>query len=220
MEFRISLWSHQIMKATILDIRRINALTDATFGVAMTILILSVEMPEGLTKENMQLMFKDHVLPSLLIYGLSFIILGSFWNESHSHNHLVFKSDVLSSWLYILFLMLICIIPFSSHFVLHYPNQKLSVLFYLFNLLIAKAINIVIVFYTWRRNYLKPGISKEHCRNVLLRNSIPAFFYLIYIPLSFYFTSWILFLFPLPLLLQIFVGVLDAKVNKNGDFIS
>ena len=105
------------MKPTLLDIRRINSLTDATFGVAMTILILSVEMPEGLSKENVHIMFNDHVLPSLLIYGLSFIILGSFWNESHSHNHLVFKSDILSSWLHILFLMFICIIPFSSHFV-------------------------------------------------------------------------------------------------------
>ena len=205
------------MKPTLLDIRRINSLTDATFGVAMTILILSVEMPEGLSTENMLLMFKDHLLPSLLIYGLSFIILGSFWNESHSHNHLVFKSDVLSSWLYILFLMFICIIPFSSHFVLHYPNQKLSILFYLFNLLIAKAINIVLVYYTWRKNYLKPGISKKHCRNVLMRNTIPAVFYVLFIPLANYFTNWILFLFPLPLFLQIFVGVLDTKESKDED---
>lgn len=207
------------MKPTLLDIRRINSLTDATFGVAMTILILSVEMPEGLSTENMLLMFKDHLLPSLLIYGLSFIILGSFWNESHSHNHLVFKSDVLSSWLYILFLMIICIIPFSSHFVLHYPNQKLSVLFYLFNLLIAKVINIILVYYTWRKNYLKPGISKKHCRNVLLRNSIPAVFYVLFIPLATYFTNWILFLFPLPLVLQIFVGVLDTKENNKEEDI-
>lgn len=207
------------MKPTLLDIRRINSLTDATFGVAMTILILSVEMPAGLTKEDMHALFNVHVLPSLLVYGLSFIILGSFWNESHSHNHLVFKSDVLSSWLYILFLMFICIIPFSSHFVLHYPNQKLSVLFYLFNLLIAKAINIVLVYYTWRRNYLKPGISKKHCRNVLLRNSIPAVFYVLFIPLANYFTNWILFLFPLPLVLQIFVGVLDTKENNKEEDI-
>ena len=205
------------MKSTLLDIRRINSLTDATFGVAMTILILSVEMPEGLTTEKMLILFKDHLLPSLLIYGLSFIILGSFWNESHSHNHLVFKSDVLSSWLYILFLMFICIIPFSSHFVLHYPNQKLSVLFYLFNLLIAKAINILLVYYTWKKNYTKPGISKKHCRNVLMRNSIPAVFYVLFIPLANYFTNWILFLFPLPLILQIFVGVLDTRENKDED---
>lgn len=205
------------MKSSYLDIDRINALTDATFGVAMTILILSVEMPEGLNTENMQAVFNNDVLPSLLIYGLSFIILGSFWNESHSHNHLVFKSDVFSSWLYILFLLFICIIPFSSHFVLHYPNQKLSVLFYLINLLIAKSINIVLVYYTWRKNYLKPGISKEHCRNVLLRNSIPAVFYVLFIPLANFFTNWILFLFPLPLILQIFIGVLDTKENNKTD---
>ena len=206
------------MKPTLLDIRRINSLTDATFGVAMTILILSVEMPEGLSAEKMHAMFSDHLLKSLLIYGLSFIILGSFWNESHSHNHLVFKSDVLSSWLHILFLMIVCIIPFSSHFVLHYPNQKLSVLFYIINLLIAKAINLVLVYYNWKKDYLQPGIPTSHCKQVLLRNSIPAIFYLLYIPLAIYFNSWILFLFPLPLILQIIVGVLDGKVD-NGKHV-
>jgi hypothetical protein len=66
---------------------------------------------------------------------------------------------------------------------------------------------------------LKPGISKEHCRNVLIRNTIPAVFYVLFIPLANYFTNWILFLFPLPLFLQIFVGVLDTKENKNEDFV-
>jgi uncharacterized membrane protein len=203
------------MKPTLLDIRRINSLTDATFGVAMTILILSVEMPAGLSAEEMYTMFNEHLLKSLLIYGLSFIILGSFWNESHSHNHLVFKSDMLSSWLHILFLMIVCIIPFSSHFVLHYPNEKLSVLFYIFNLLIAKAINLFLVYYNWRKKYLHPGIPNNHCRQVLLRNSIPAVFYLLYIPLAVYFNGWILFLFPVPLVLQIIVGVLDGKVDRG-----
>jgi uncharacterized membrane protein len=203
------------MKPTLLDIRRINSLTDATFGVAMTILILSVEMPAGLSAEEMYTMFNEHLLKSLLIFGLSFIILGSFWNESHSHNHLVFKSDMLSSWLHILFLMIVCIIPFSSHFVLHYPNEKLSVLFYIFNLLIAKAINLFLVYYNWRKKYLHPGIPNNHCRQVLLRNSIPAVFYLLYIPLAVYFNGWILFLFPVPLVLQIIVGVLDGKVDRG-----
>jgi uncharacterized membrane protein len=203
------------MKPTLLVIRRINSLTDATFGVAMTILILSVEMPAGLSAEEMYTMFNEHLLKSLLIYGLSFIILGSFWNESHSHNHLVFKSDMLSSWLHILFLMIVCIIPFSSHFVLHYPNEKLSVLFYIFNLLIAKAINLFLVYYNWRKKYLHPDIPNNHCRQVLLRNSIPAVFYLLYIPLAVYFNGWILFLFPVPLVLQIIVGVLDGKVDRG-----
>lgn len=207
------------MKSSFLDIKRINALTDATFGVAMTILILSVEMPAGLDIVKMHEVFKNELLPSLLIYSLSFVILGSFWNESHSHNHLVYKSDILSSWLYILFLLFVCIIPFSSHFVLHYPDQKLSVLFYLFNLLIVKAINIILVYYTWKMNYLKPDISKQHCRNVLLRNSIPAVFYVLFIPLAIFYSNWILFLFPLPLILQIFVGVLDTKENNNHDHL-
>jgi uncharacterized membrane protein len=199
-----------IIKPSLLDINRVNALTDATFGVAMTILILSIEMPQGFTKEVMHYYFYNRVLPSLLIYSLSFVILGSFWNESHHHNHLVYKSDVLSIWLYIFFLMFICIIPFSSHFVLHYPKDRTSVLFYLFNLLIAKSINLYLFYYTWRKKFLRPEVSILHCKSVLFRNSIPAIFYFSFIPVAYFYSSWVLYLFPLPLILQIVIGALDS----------
>lgn len=206
-----------MIKPSLLDINRINALTDATFGVAMTILILSIEMPQGLSTEKMHIHFYQLIFPSLLIYILSFIILGSFWNESHHHNHLVYKSDVLSSWLYILFLMFICIIPFSSHFVLHYPKERTSVLFYLINLLAAKSINTLLFFYTWKKKYLKPNISIYHCRSVLIRNSIPTILFLFGIPIAYFFTSWALYFFPIPLLIQFIISVLDSLDHYSED---
>lgn len=200
------------MNPTVLDIKRINALTDATFGVAMTILILTVEVPEGLNINTMHKILSDEIYPALMNYFLSFIILGAFWNESHYHNHLIVKSDVISSWMYIFFLMFICVVPFSSHFVLHYPKDKTSIIFYLINLLIINGINIFIAYYTWKRNFLRPHASAAHCKKVIFRNSVPSLFYLMYIPMSFYFTDWILFLFPLPLVVQILIGNFEKRV--------
>jgi len=85
------------------SMKRIYSLTDATFGVAMTILILSVEIPEGLSVDKLHQTLFDKILPNLFIYILSYIILGSFWNETHYHNHLIVKSDFVISWLYIFF---------------------------------------------------------------------------------------------------------------------
>ena len=194
------------------NMKRIYSLTDATFGVAMTILILSVEIPEGLSVDKLHEILFDQILPALFIYILSFIILGSFWNETHYHNHLIFKSDVVISWLYIFFLMFICIIPFSSSFVIHYPNEKQSILFYLLNVLCANITNLLIVSYTWKNNYIKPNITDNHCKNIIFRIVMPSIFYILFIPFAFYNHLWILFAMPLPLVVQIVLNATNKRI--------
>ncbi len=194
------------------SMKRIYSLTDATFGVAMTILILSVEIPEGLSVDKLHQTLFNEILPNLFIYILSYIILGSFWNETHYHNHLIVKSDFVISWLYIFFLMFICIIPFSSSFVIHYPNEKRSLLFYLLNVLCANITNLLIVSYTWKNNYIKPHITDNHCKNIIFRIVMPSIFYTLLIPFAIYDHSWVLFAMPLPLVVQILLNATNKSI--------
>jgi uncharacterized membrane protein len=194
------------------SMKRIYSLTDATFGVAMTILILSVEIPEGLSVDKLHQTLFNEILPNLFIYFLSYIILGSFWNETHYHNHLIVKSDFVISWLYIFFLMFICIIPFSSSFVIHYPNEKRSLLFYLSNVLCANITNLLIVSYTWKNNYIKSHITDNHCKNIIFRIVMPSIFYIVLIPFAFYNHQWVLFAMPLPLVVQIVLNATNKRI--------
>jgi uncharacterized membrane protein len=194
------------------SMKRIFSLTDATFGVAMTILILSVDIPFGLSDDKLHEKLFDQIFPALFVYILSFIILGAFWNETHYHNHLIFKSDVVISWLYIFFLMFICMIPFSSSFVIHYPNEKRSVLFYLLNVLVANITNLLIIIYTWINNYTKPGITDNLCKNIIFRIAVPSLFYILFIPFAFFNHHWVLFVMPLPMLLQILLNVIKKRI--------
>ena len=194
------------------NMKRIYSLTDATFGVAMTILILSVDIPLGLPVDKMHQTLFDHILPALFVYIISFIILGSFWNETHYHNHLIVKSDVVISWLYIFFLMFICIIPFSSSFVINYPGEKRSILFYLLNILFANFTNLLIVIYTWKNNYTKPSITDIHCKNIIFRIIVPSIFYILFIPFALFNHHWILYIMPLPLLVQIVLNATNKRI--------
>lgn len=202
-----------MLQPTLLDIKRIHALTDGTFAVATTILILNVEVPEGLTIANMHEMLLEKVAPSLFIYMLGFIILGSFWNESHYHHHVVLKSDIVSSWLHILFLMFVCIIPFSSHFVAFYHKEKISIIFYLVNILCVNFVNMLNILYMFNMKYVTPNMSKDDCYNIIYRIMIPSLFYLLYIPLAFYIYDWILFIFPLPFILQIILSGIRRRIS-------
>jgi uncharacterized membrane protein len=192
--------------------KRIFSLTDATFGVAMTILILSIDIPLGLPENELSETLFHQIFPALFIYILSFIILGSFWNETHYHNHLIFKSDVVISWLYIFFLMFICIIPFSSSFVINYPDEKRSVLFYILNVLVANLTNLLIIIYTWKNNYTKPSITDNHCKNIIFRIAAPSLFYILFIPFAYLNHRWVLFVMPLPLVVQIILNATNKRI--------
>ncbi len=194
------------------SMKRIFSLTDATFGVAMTILILSIDIPSGLPENELSDILFSKTIPALFIYILSFIILGAFWNETHYHNHLISKSDVVISWLYIFFLMFICVIPFSSSFVIHYPDEKRSALFYLLNVLVANITNLLIIIYTWKSNYTKPGITDNHCKNIIFRIAAPSLFYILFIPFAFFNHHWVLFVMPLPMLVQIILNATKKRI--------
>lgn len=189
-----------------LDIKRIQGLTDATFAVAMTVLILEIEIPGGLNSTHLfEIIFKE-IVPSLFIYFLSFIIIGAFWIDSHFHHHLLVKTDRISSWLNIVFLMFICVIPFSSSFLIKYPHDKLSAVFYCINLVSVSICHLCMLIYTWRKEFIKPSISYRLYRNMKLRVLIPILTYSLLIYLSFYISDWIKFLFLVPLLFQIVFG--------------
>lgn len=197
-----------------LDSRRIQALTDATFAVALTIMILEIKIATGINHADLIKYIFNEIIPSLSVYFLSFIILGAFWIDSHFHHHLLTKIDRVSIWLNILFLMFICIIPFSSSFLIQYRQDKLSTVFYCINLLSVSLCHSSMLIYTWKKEYIKPHISKVLYRNLKLRILIPVLIYCILVPMAFYFPGWIILLFPVPLFFQILFGRSKKETNS------
>jgi uncharacterized membrane protein len=63
------------------DLGRINAFTDGVMAVAITLLVLNIEVPQV---PDSQLPGQlDELLPSVLAYALSFAIVGRFWVIHH-----------------------------------------------------------------------------------------------------------------------------------------
>lgn len=186
-----------------LDLKRIQSLTDASFAVAMTILILEVKIPPGLHRPELNHHFFFTAIPELFIYGIGFITLGIFWIGSHYHHHHLLKTDRVSSWLNILFLMLICIIPFSIGFLRNYVHEPLSIIFYSINLILASAINYGMLVYAWRKKYTRPHFTTADFYHARHRILIPIYIYASIIPVSFAWPAMSLYLFLVPFLLHI-----------------
>ncbi|MEJ8543090.1 TMEM175 family protein [Methanothermobacter wolfeii] len=57
----------------------IEGLTVGIFAIAMTLLVLTIELPGNITAESSMETHISSLAPQLFTYALSFILLGVFW---------------------------------------------------------------------------------------------------------------------------------------------
>ncbi|MGZ7160427.1 MAG: TMEM175 family protein [Methanobacterium sp.] len=96
---------------------RLETLADGIFAIAMTLLILSIELPNASLSSVLD--FRVYILqliPQILIYFISFILLAIFW----LNHHLLFaikKANLVLMWINIIWLMFIALVPFTTQLV-------------------------------------------------------------------------------------------------------
>jgi len=117
------------------NLHRVEALSDGVFAVAMTLLVLDlVPHPAELYRSDAPLTVLKHVAPRLLTYLMSFLTLGIFWIGQQTQHDFLRRSERGYAWFNILFLMAVCLVPFSTAFLAEYITFKVAVLVYWVNI--------------------------------------------------------------------------------------
>ena len=122
-----------------LSTSRIEALTDGVFAIAMTLLVLSFEIPSPMKGKGALELHQTlgNLWPDFLHYVESFLILAIFWVKNHQQFHFVRKSDHNLLWLSLTGLLFVCLIPFTTSLVSDYGNVPLAAIVFEANLMAA-----------------------------------------------------------------------------------
>jgi len=86
---------------------RLEAFSDAVFAVIMTIMALTLRAPEGHTWAHV----RDDLLPGLIVYALSFAMVGIYWNN---HHHLLRAAERINGavmWANLFLLFCLSLVP-------------------------------------------------------------------------------------------------------------
>ncbi|MFD6281924.1 TMEM175 family protein [Streptomyces sp. NPDC060209] len=108
---------------------RLTALSDGIFAIAMTLLVLDVRVPPGLSADGFRHAVGD-VLPDLGAYALSFMILSAFWRDHRRIVELVPRFEGPSLKLALIWLGTIALIPFPTSLLSEYASEPLAVAVY------------------------------------------------------------------------------------------
>lgn len=163
---------------------RLEAFSDGVFAIVITLLILDVHIPK-VPYEELPHALRE-LIPNILAYALSFIIVGLYWVSHHNIVSMVDKINRPSLWLNILQLLTVSFIPFPASLIGAYPMGRVPVIFYGCSLLAANLVGFCTWYYiSTCKGLLKPEITPQQIRATNLTFLSVNVVYVIAILLSF-----------------------------------
>lgn len=92
---------------------RLIAFTDAVMAVAITLLVLDLKLPEGLSEAQLPSALSG-LWHSFWCYALSFVVIGLLWMAHNTQFTHIRRVDGALLWLNLFFLMTVALIPFVT----------------------------------------------------------------------------------------------------------
>lgn len=175
------------------DLSRIVAFVDGVFAIAITLLVLQLDVPIGVdSSSDLWAKLKEEA-PEFFAFAISFAVLGFYWLVNHRMMRTLAKFDARLIILMLFYLAFIVLLPFSSELLGEYGKWDLAVVIYIVNVVMVNATLMLVFIHAERASLEKP---EYHDQMVLGRKSLAftTFTFPLAIPLALLVGSWALFI--------------------------
>lgn len=150
---------------------RLGALSDGIFGVAMTLLVLTLAVPtaqEVHDAGNLGLALV-HLVPNIVTYVMSFLTLGIFWVGQQTQLSQLERSDRDYTWIMLAFLLFVTFVPFSTMLLAAFYQSRLALIEYWFNVAILGAAILAGAEYAAHNHYFPAARQATILRAIRMR---------------------------------------------------
>lgn len=104
---------------------RLEAFSDGVLAIIITIMVLEMKAPEATTLEALM-----SIVPIFLSYLISFIYIGTYWNNHHHLLHITEQINGKVLWANLHLLFWLSLIPFATSWIGENHIEALPVAFY------------------------------------------------------------------------------------------
>lgn len=165
------------------DFGRIVAFTDGVMAVAITLLVLNLEVPDVRPGELDEAL--RQLDGSFLAYVLTFALVGRFWVIHHNLFETLERFDGPMMVLNLIFLMLIALMPFGMDLVDSYPDTSIAIATFAVILSLTSLTHWAMTFHSLRSEFVDARrVGDRRLRRSAEALGIPAVF-LASVPVAF-----------------------------------
>jgi len=191
--------------------KRMEALSDGVFAIASTLLVLEIKVPE-LEKgfnQNELLHELSKILPSFIAFVFSFLNILVFWVNHDAINKVIVRYDNKLTYLNVLFLLFISLIPFTTSFISRYPFSFIAITCYGLVLFFCSLLAAVMYHHlAFKSKLFMPAVTMQSRKkiwrmvisgSILFALAIAGGLISVYIPIIIYVITPVIFMFLPPM---------------------
>jgi uncharacterized membrane protein len=143
------------------EFARIVAFSDGVFAIAITLLVLALEVPAN-TDDLWQAL---HGLEDdFFAYAVSFAVVGKFWLSHHRFYSGLERFDNTLMGLNLLYLAWVVLIPFSSELLGEFGDDRAATVVYAANMAAVSATFMVQIIYAYGKGLMKAEAAPQERR--------------------------------------------------------
>ena len=153
---------------------RLEAFSDGVFAVAITLLILDVRPESGGSGWEMLV----HDWHKILVYLLSFVIVGVYWVSHHHMMHFITGTNRVLLWINLTLLLMVVFIPYVAALLSASHADASAIRIYGTTLILTNLTGTGLWRYATRNHRLvNPAMPHSFARFVLCIHTAPVLFY-------------------------------------------
>jgi uncharacterized membrane protein len=166
------------------EINRLASFSDGVVAIAITLLVLGLDMPRGLS-ESAFVSELQNLGPQLFSFVLSFLVIGRFWISHHRvFRYLRYYDDRLLS-LNGLFLLAVVFLPFPTSLLGDYERYRMAFILYAASIAVTGLMLALLWWYIAYTGHLVADDLDERLRRwLLLRFLVVPVVFLASIPVA------------------------------------
>jgi uncharacterized membrane protein len=174
------------------NLDRLAGLSDGIFSVGMTLLVLGLAVPT-LTARTEADLWRELVglAPNVLVYTMSFMTLGIFWVGQGSQLNQLERSNRNYSWLQLVFLFGVTLVPFSTALLARFPTFRVALVEYWLNIVLLGMTLLAGLEYGLRAGLFKENETPEVASLIRGRILIAQSLYAIATATAIFFPTWV-----------------------------
>ena len=170
-----------------LEFGRVLTFSDGLFAIAMTLLVVGIEVPNIPDTENVGELW-DAVTDldsSFISFFISFFVIGRYWVAHHVFFSQLQRMDRGLIWLNIVYLSFIAFLPFPTALLGNFFENPLAFTIYAVAVAVVSGMELVMFRHAYRHGLLRRKLPEDVYRWGAMLSLSPVIFFMLSIPVAF-----------------------------------
>jgi uncharacterized membrane protein len=166
---------------------RLEAFSDGVIAVIITIMVLELKVPHTTGSASLQTDLAGilSIIPTLVVYAISFAFVGIYWINHHHLVHRTEEADELILYANLFFLFCLSLLPFFTSYVLDKQMDSFSVALYAASMVVT-GFSFLLLRLSIARRLRKADKLESQDTAVQHKHWMSLLTYFVAIPLAFY----------------------------------